>query len=604
MKESRFIKNNVDSWSQYEKVIQNKEEKPLSLSRLFVKITDDLSYANTYYKNRSVRIYLNGMAKLLFQKVNNAEGFHMKGVKKFYTQSIPLAIYHSRYEFLISFFIFIFSMGIGILSSKYEPDFAQLILGNEYIEMTNNNIAQNDPMAVYKSQSPFDMFFAITVNNTLIAVQTFVSGIFLAIGSIFVMIYNGIMVGAFQYFFIAQGLFKPSFLTIWQHGVLEISSIILAGAAGIVLGKGLLFPGNYTRFQSLKISAHKGLKLLMGIIPILIIAAFIEGFYTRFTDAPDSIRILTILLSLSFICTYFIYLPWKNSRQITDDELITKEPEFFEELTINYHQIYTSAELFMLTFYTFRSQLLKAFKSIILASLFTTLLLFLSDLLRVPGELLSEQNFSFSEVFIYNKSGLIILIISILTLLTLLKHHNEPQANKTYRLWFMLQATPILALVALPLLIPSAFWGITLSVSLFTIGVLNVTIIDIEHENFISGISLTFKYLAGNFKKLVSLYLRFLILGILFFLSFSYLTKFINDFVTLNLFGDEETKYQFIFYLDSFYRIFVLLCIVAIVYTGFRLLYFSICESVYATNLKERIQQLGKTKRIKGLVRE
>jgi len=344
--------------------------------------------------------------------------------------------------------------------------------------------------------------------------------------------------------------------------------------------------------------------LLLGIIPILIIAAFIEGFYTRFTDAPDGIRILTILLSLTFIGTYFIYLPWKNSRHITDDDLMTNGPEFSEMQTLNQHNIYTGSELFMLTFYTIKLKLSKAVKSVLIASVFATFTLFLFDIFRFPDLSGSDLNFSFTEVFISDKYGILILFIGFLTLLTLLSENHSSMSNRTARLWYMLQAIPILGIIATPLFIPSAFWAITLSIALFTIGVLSLNIIEVEHKNFIASVNLTFKYLKGNFLKLISLFGRFLILGMLFYLSFSYTTQYINDFIRLNLFGDEDTKYQFIFYLDSFYRIFVLLCIVVMTYSGINLLYFSIYESIYATNLKERIQQIGKTKRIKGLVRE
>ena len=142
----------------------------------------------------------------------------------------------------------------------------------------------------------------------------FRSGVLASIGTVFMLLYNGIMLGAFQYFFVEKGLFWESFLTIWIHGTLEISAIIVAGAAGLVAGSGLLFPGTYTRRQAFQLTMRQGLKIFIGLIPMFVLAAFFEGFLTRFTETPDAVRLLFILSSLAFVLWYFVWLPWHKSR--------------------------------------------------------------------------------------------------------------------------------------------------------------------------------------------------------------------------------------------------------------------------------------------------
>ncbi len=176
-----------------------------------------------------------------------------------------------------------------------DPQFTSSILGDSYVAMTKANIEKGDPMAVYKSRNEIDMVVSITLNNLYIAFRTYVFGIFLSIGSLFILMYNGIMVGCFQYFFIERGLFAESALTIWVHGTMEISSIIIAGGAGITLGSGLVFPGTYSRLQAFQISGIRSLKLMLGVTPIFVFAAIIESFLTRYTDVPDFIRLLLIL---------------------------------------------------------------------------------------------------------------------------------------------------------------------------------------------------------------------------------------------------------------------------------------------------------------------
>jgi len=114
-------------------------------------------------------------------------------------------------------------------------------------------------------------------------------------------------------FFFQQGLLFTSSTTILIHGTLEISAIIIAGAAGLTMGNGLLFPGTYPRLFAFKKGAREGLKMLMGLIPIFIIAGFLESFVTRLTEMPVIIKLPIIAGSMIFIVYYFIIYPQKLS---------------------------------------------------------------------------------------------------------------------------------------------------------------------------------------------------------------------------------------------------------------------------------------------------
>ena len=98
-------------------------------------------------------------------------------------------------------------------------------------------------------------------------------------------------------------------LAIFLHGTLEISAIIVAGAAGLALGNGFLFPGTYSRMTSFRHGAKRGLKIVVGTVPIFVMAGFSEGFVTRHTEIANWLRLTIILLSLTFVIYYFIILP-------------------------------------------------------------------------------------------------------------------------------------------------------------------------------------------------------------------------------------------------------------------------------------------------------
>jgi uncharacterized membrane protein SpoIIM required for sporulation len=152
------------------------------------------------------------------------------------------------------------------------------------------------------------MFISIAANNIFVALATFVSGIIFSAGAVYNLFRNGVMLGSFEYYFFSKGRGVQSVLVIWIHGTIEISSIIIAGAAGLVLGNSLLFPKTYTRMASLKRGAKDGTKMAIGLVPLFIIAAFFEGFVTRHTEMPAWLSMTILASSLTFIIWYvFIY---------------------------------------------------------------------------------------------------------------------------------------------------------------------------------------------------------------------------------------------------------------------------------------------------------
>lgn len=314
MKETKFIEQNAEKWSEFEQMLRENRRDPDKLNELFIQVTDDLSYARTFYPNRSVRVFLNSMAQRVFHNIYKGKRFPVERLKLFWTEDLPKTMWETRRALLLAFSVFALAFGIGVLSSIINPDFAAVILGEDYVAMTVENIENKDPMAVYKQSGPLGMTVGIAANNLFVAFRTAILGVLASIGTILILLYNGIMVGAFQYFFIERGVFWESFLTIWIHGTLEISAIIIAGAAGLVAGSGLLFPGTYRRVQAFQISMRKGLVIFLGIVPVLILAAVFEGFLTRYTETPDVVRALFIATSLFFVLGYFVWLPWYKAR--------------------------------------------------------------------------------------------------------------------------------------------------------------------------------------------------------------------------------------------------------------------------------------------------
>ncbi len=310
MREVVFLKKNEKKWREVEKVVDEKSNlNPDEIADLFIEMTDDLSYSKTNYPESNTTEYLNSLAIGVFQKIQKNKREKFERFLNFWRFELPIAFARSHKQLLYSFLVFALSVAIGVVSTAYDETFPRVVLGDSYVERTMDNIEKGDPMAIYKDSDETAMFFGITLNNIRVASLTFVAGIFFSIGTYYLLFTNGVMLGTFQYFFYTKGLFLTSFLTIWIHGTIEISSIIMAGTAGIVLGNSMLFPGTYKRKVSLVKGAKKALKISLGLIPLIILAGFLESFVTRLTDTHWLFRFGIIATSFIWILWYFVIYP-------------------------------------------------------------------------------------------------------------------------------------------------------------------------------------------------------------------------------------------------------------------------------------------------------
>ena len=310
MREAAFVKQNKNKWLKFENELQNyKTIAPEIISALYLEITDDLSYAKTFYSGSNTVAYLNQIASSAHQKIYSNKKESGNAFYNFYVKEFPLFFYKHQRQLLLSFLIFSTFVIVGIFSAASDGTFVRAILGDGYVNMTLENISNNDPMAVYKKMGQIDMFLGITINNIKVSLMAYTLGIIGGLGTALVLMQNAIMLGSFQYFFYQNGLLWESARTIWLHGTIEISVIIVAGCAGLVLGKAILFPGTYTRLTSFIAGIKNGLKIVMSTVPFFIIAGFLEGFVTRITEMPDWLAILIITISLLTILFYYVYYP-------------------------------------------------------------------------------------------------------------------------------------------------------------------------------------------------------------------------------------------------------------------------------------------------------
>ena len=312
MREVAFIKQNKAKWLEFELAIFGKSKKnPDEMASLYIHLVNDLSYAQTYYPKSKTVVYLNYLASQIFQKIYKTRRTEKSRIRYFFETEIPLLLYQYRRYLLYAFALFFTAVAIGVVSAKYDSDFVRLILGDDYVNTTLDNIKSGNPVAVYKSGSNWGSFIGITINNLYVGTKCFMYGIFGGIGTFYVFLQNSLMLGAFQYFFYEQGVFWKSVRGIWIHGSMEIFAIVIEATAGFVLGASILFPKTYSRAHSFKIGFRNALKIFLSTFPFTIAAGFLEGFVTRYSVVMQnwfsSFIILSTLAAISF---YYLVYPF------------------------------------------------------------------------------------------------------------------------------------------------------------------------------------------------------------------------------------------------------------------------------------------------------
>lgn len=319
MREAAFVKQNKEKWIAFEKAITfNSNLDPDELADGYIQLTNDLAYAQTYYEKSKTLLYLNGLASQAHQKIYKNKKESGNRIVDFWKTEFPLFFKQYHKTLGIAFLVFALATAIGSISALNDSTFVRLILGDAYVNTTLNNIAEGDPTAIYKGGSEIGTFLGITINNVRVGFLAFAFGVMASLGTIYILFSNGVMLGAFITFFYTEGVFFEANKQIWLHGTIEISVIVIAGCAGLIMGNSILFPKTFSRRVSFMKGAKDGLKVVVSTIPFFIIAGFIEGFITRYSNMPTWLALLIIGSSFFLIIYYYIVYPILLNKQNAD----------------------------------------------------------------------------------------------------------------------------------------------------------------------------------------------------------------------------------------------------------------------------------------------
>jgi uncharacterized membrane protein SpoIIM required for sporulation len=229
-------------------------------------------------------------------------------LKRLFTRDFPRAVRaHAPFVWTASALFAIPTVVVGLLV-YFRPE---LILS----VVDANTVASYEQMyssAAEKIGRPggaatdWGMFGFYIRNNVGIAFQCFAAGLFLGVGSIFFIAYNGAMAGAVGGYLTERGLASTFFSFVVTHSAFELTAIVLSGAAGLRLGYSLLAPGRQTRLQSLVTAARESVVLVCGVAAMLLIAAAIEAFWSSAGWIPLSVKYSVAAVCWIAVISYLV----------------------------------------------------------------------------------------------------------------------------------------------------------------------------------------------------------------------------------------------------------------------------------------------------------
>jgi len=614
MKETTFINQNKKKWAKFERMSKQNQSDPDELSDLFIELTDDLAYARTHYSKRSVKVYLNSLAQKSFHGIYKNKREPLSKLVSFWTTSLPLEMYRIRKALLASFIVFGIGMLIGMVSTADDPDFLGAVIGYDYVHMTEENIANGEPMGVYgNSGGEVISFVEIARNNLTVTLMAFVLGIFFSLGSAIYMFFNGIMVGAFQWFFKVRGLLLTSFLTIWVHGAFEISGIVIAGAAGITLGNGFMFPGTLTRMQSLSIAAKRGMKVIIGLFPVILFAAFIEGFASRHTEWPDLIKGSIIFFSFAIMVFYFVIYPYIVANKYNFNGKVSEKPTYVEKKTFELYKIRDVGDVFTDTFLFYR-KFFKYFSRIYLIIFPVTITYLAWFFYQYPyGGTINDwyENmataFNIGDLaFRWESFGVLTFlfslnITSVFFAFTLARQNEKPEnLTKTFFTYAIKNIWRVIPIIGGVFLLVQVNIGIIVLTGFVMPFALAISFPGaFEKRNLFAGIGRGLSIGKNGWATGLGVFFVFLfILGLIFFFAIGPVQELLKMVLDWFLISTTDDYFLIMNIVEASLYVIIAHLLIPIFFIAFNVLYFSTVEKEEAFGLFEKLKHFGKASKI------
>lgn len=307
----QFVSTRRPRWQQLEELLNRSHGRQRSrlsaaelenLGRLYRQATSDLAIARRDFPRDRVTRYLESLVSRAHPIVYRPEGTQLSSVGHFFTTGYPRAFRESWRYIVIAFALFtipfLFSFGLSLA----DPTAARVVLPNSpFVEQ----VERGETWLEIERTERAPMASFIATNNIQVSFLAFAGGALFGLGTAFVMINNGLSIGAVAGLAGNYGLGDDLGAFVSPHGGIELSVIFIAGGAGLLIGDAMLRPGLLTRRQSLVRAGQRAIYLVFGCVPLLLVAGAFEGFVSP-SGLPDAGKYLVGAFNLAWLYAWLL----------------------------------------------------------------------------------------------------------------------------------------------------------------------------------------------------------------------------------------------------------------------------------------------------------
>lgn len=311
MKEDKFINQNSEIWKNLEAMLKKLKSKSIysfnkdeldNFLNAYNLTCGHLSYARTYYGNSSITDYLNRLVASAHSYIYTTKSSGIKNLFIFLISGFPLLIKKNSKYILTATALFLLGAAISFLFTIISTDNAGVFISQDMVDgVLNSNINEYNINRNGAILSPF-----IFTNNIKVGILAFALGITFSVGTVWVLYANGYPLGALAALYLHKGGNLIFWSLILPHGILELFAIFVCGGAGFIIGYSLINPGKYSRKDSLIMRGKEAILLVLGTIPIFIIAGLIEGYFTPSALFSEVVKLIFALATFALLVIYLL----------------------------------------------------------------------------------------------------------------------------------------------------------------------------------------------------------------------------------------------------------------------------------------------------------
>ena len=307
----RWINRKEPLWKALEVLLQKVDKTGLkslsaaevrSLSSLYRAVCGDLARARTHNLGQTLTYSLQTLTTRAYSQIyQGSQRQDWKAVKAFVTIGFPKVVQETAGYTAVATGIFMLGAFIAWWYAWRDPAFMALVVPESLIKMVRDenklwmgSILGDEPLAST----------SIMVNNLSVTFRAAAGGITAGLFTAYVMVANGILIGAIGVLVGQNNLAYPFWAFVFPHGALELPAIFLSGGAGLLIGRALLFPGDYRRIDAFKLYGLQAAKIMFGVVVLLLIAGAIEGFFSPNPLVPAPLKYLTGIVLFTALIGY------------------------------------------------------------------------------------------------------------------------------------------------------------------------------------------------------------------------------------------------------------------------------------------------------------